>query len=94
MNLKELDLTVFDRDSLMEMRNNITKELNRRTAIKRNQIKASIQVGDKVKIDHPRVVGKTLIVQKIKIKKADVMEEGAASWDRGWTVPITMLEKI
>jgi|TARA_R100000008_G_scaffold85304_1_gene74876 hypothetical protein len=94
MNLKELDLTVFDRDSLMEMRNNITKELNRRTAIKRNQIKASIQTGDKVKIDHPRLAGKTLIVQKIKIKKADVMEEGAASWHSGWTVPITMLEKI
>ena len=94
MTLTELDLQVFDKAALMEMRNNITKELNRRTSIQRNQIKASIQVGDEVKIDHPRLKGKTLIVEKIKIKKADVKEVGAATWDRGWTVPITMLQKI
>ena len=94
MKLTELDLTVFDREALVTMRNNLTKELNRRTTIQRNQIKASIQVGDEVKIDHPRLKGKTLIVEKIKIKKADVKEVGAATWDRGWTVPITMLQKI
>ncbi len=94
MKLTELDLQVFDRAALVEMRNNITKELNRRTSIMRNQIKASIQVGDKVTIDHPKVEGKTLIVEKIKIKKADVKEVGASKYDRGWTVPITMLQKI
>tara|TARA_R100000655_G_scaffold93890_1_gene135250 strand:- start:818 stop:1108 length:291 start_codon:yes stop_codon:yes gene_type:complete len=96
MNLKELDLTVFDRDSLMEIRNSITKELNRRTAIKRNQIKSSIQVGDLVKIDHPQLHGKRLMVEKIKIKKADIKEigEDGTVFHPGWVVPITMLEKI
>ena len=90
------NLVTYDSDYLKELRNQITRELNRRTKVLRNQIKVSIQKGDRVtlKTEHPKVAGKTLIVEKIKIKKADVKVEGTGPYEGRWTVPITMLQKI
>ena len=94
--MKNFNIELQESEDLHSLRNQITKELNRRTKVLRNQIKVSIQKGDRVtlKTEHPKVAGKTLIVEKIKIKKADVKVEGTGPYEGRWTVPITMLRKI
>ncbi len=91
MNFSKMSL-----DELRDLRNQIAREMNYRNEVKRNQIKSSIQVGDHVKIDHPQLQGKRLIVEKIKIKKADIKEigEDGTIFHPGWVVPITLLQKF
>ena len=49
-------------------------------------IKAQIQVGDEVTVDHPKLAGQTGVITSIRRSKADVrMEFG------NYTVPISLL---
>ena len=90
--MTNFNIELQNTEDLQGLRNQITRELNRRTKVRRNQLKVSIQVGDRVTIDHPKTDGKVLIVRKMKIKRADVVVEGN-TFDR-FTVPITMLQKL
>ena len=90
--MTNFNIELQNTEDLQGLRNQITRELNRRTKVRRNQLKVSIQVGDRVTIDHPKTHGKVLIVRKMKIKRADVVVEGN-TFNR-FTVPITMLQKL
>ena len=90
--MTNFNIELQESEDLHRLRNQITRELNRRTKVLRNQLKVTIQEGDRVTIDHPKTDGKVLIVRKMKIKRADVVEEGN-TFNR-FTVPITMLQKL
>jgi len=90
--MTNFNIELQESEDLRSLRNQITRELNRRTKVLRNLLKVTIQEGDRVTIDHPKTDGKVLIVRKMKIKKADVVEEGN-TFNR-FTVPITMLQKL
>ena len=90
--MTNFNIELQNTEDLHGLRNQITRELNRRTKVLRNQLKVTIQKGDRVTIDHPKTDGKVLIVRKMKIKRADVVEEGN-TFNR-FTVPITMLQKL
>ncbi len=90
--MTNFNIELQNSEDLHSLRNQITRELNRRTKVLRNQLKVTIQEGDRVTIDHPKTDGKVLIVRKMKIKRADVVEEGN-TFNR-FTVPITMLQKL
>ena len=72
------------------------RELNERVVkaikSKRKQVIAEfeIKIGDKVKVNHPKLPGKSLIVREIKRTTATLqLETGYFSYK----VPITMIEK-
>jgi len=48
-----------------------------------------LNVGDKVKVNHPKLQGKSLIVKKIKRTTATLQVEGAFA---SYNVPISMIE--
>jgi protein involved in polysaccharide export with SLBB domain len=47
-----------------------------------------LNIGDKVKVNHPKLQGKSLIVKKIKRTTATLQVEGAFT---SYNVPITMI---
>lgn len=58
---------------------------------KRKQLIAQFElnIGDKVKVNHPKLQGKSLIVKKVKRTTATLQVEGAFA---SYNVPITMIE--
>jgi hypothetical protein len=48
-----------------------------------------LNIGDKVKVNHPKLQGKSLIVKKIKRTTATLQVEGAFA---SYNVPITMIQ--
>ena len=48
-----------------------------------------LNIGDKVKVNHPKLQGKSLIVKKIKRTTATLQVEGGFS---SYNVPITMIQ--
>jgi protein involved in polysaccharide export with SLBB domain len=48
-----------------------------------------LNVGDKVKVNHPKLQGKSLIVKKVKRTTATLQVEGGFS---SYNVPITMIQ--
>jgi hypothetical protein len=48
-----------------------------------------LNIGDKVKVNHPKLQGKSLIVKKVKRTTATLQVEGGFS---SYNVPITMIE--
>jgi protein involved in polysaccharide export with SLBB domain len=58
---------------------------------KRKQLIAQFElnIGDKVKVNHPKLQGKSLIVKKVKRTTATLQVEGAFS---SYNVPISMIE--
>jgi protein involved in polysaccharide export with SLBB domain len=59
--------------------------------LKRKQLIAQFElnIGDKVKVNHPKLQGKSLIVKKIKRTTATLQVEGAFA---SYNVPISMIE--
>ena len=59
--------------------------------LKRKQLIAQFElnIGDKVKVNHPKLQGKSLIVKKVKRTTATLQVEGAFS---SYNVPISMIE--
>lgn len=59
--------------------------------LKRKQLIAQFElnIGDKVKVNHPKLQGKSLIVKKVKRTTATLQVEGAFA---SYNVPITMIE--
>jgi hypothetical protein len=57
---------------------------------KRKQLIAEVElnIGDKVKVNHPKLQGKSLIVKKIKRTTATLQVEGGFT---SYNVPITMI---
>jgi protein involved in polysaccharide export with SLBB domain len=58
---------------------------------KRKQLIAQFElnIGDKVKVNHPKLQGKSLIVKKVKRTTATLQVEGAFA---SYNVPISMIE--
>jgi hypothetical protein len=58
---------------------------------KRKQLIAQFElnIGDKVKVNHPKLQGKSLIVKKVKLTTATLQVECAFS---SYNVPISMIE--
>jgi protein involved in polysaccharide export with SLBB domain len=48
-----------------------------------------LNIGDKVKVNHPKLQGKSLIVKKVKRTTATLQVEGAFT---SYNVPISMIE--
>jgi protein involved in polysaccharide export with SLBB domain len=48
-----------------------------------------LNIGDKVKVNHPKLQGKSLIVKKVKRTTATLQVEGGFS---SYNVPITMIQ--
>jgi protein involved in polysaccharide export with SLBB domain len=48
-----------------------------------------LNIGDKVKVNHPKLQGKSLIVKKVKRTTATLQVEGAFA---SYNVPITMIQ--
>jgi hypothetical protein len=59
--------------------------------LKRKQLIAQFElnIGDKVKVNHPKLQGKSLIIKKVKRTTATLQVEGAFS---SYNVPISMIE--
>ena len=59
--------------------------------LKRKQLIAQFElnIGDKVKVNHPKLQGKSLIVKKVKRTTATLQVEGAFA---SYNVPISMIE--
>ena len=59
--------------------------------LKRKQLIAQFElnIGDKVKVNHPKLQGRTLIVKEVKRTKAILQVEGAFA---SYNVPISMIE--
>jgi protein involved in polysaccharide export with SLBB domain len=59
--------------------------------LKRKQLIAQFElnIGDKVKVNHPKLQGKSLIVKKVKRTTATLQVEGAFG---SYNVPISMIE--
>ena len=59
--------------------------------LKRKQLIAQFElnIGDKVKVNHPKLQGKCLIVKKVKRTTATLQVEGAFA---SYNVPISMIE--
>jgi len=59
--------------------------------LKRKQLIAQFElnIGDKVKVNHPKLQGKSLIVKKVKRTTATLQVEGAFA---SYNVPISMIQ--
>jgi len=59
--------------------------------LKRKQLIAQFElnIGDKVKVNHPKLQGKSLIVKKVKRTTATLQVDGAFA---SYNVPISMIE--
>ncbi len=59
--------------------------------LKRKQLIAQFElnIGDKVKVNHPKLQGKSLIVKQVKRTKAILQIEGTVG---SYNVPISMIE--
>ncbi len=59
--------------------------------VKRKNLIAQFElnIGDKVKVNHPKLQGKSLIVKKVKRTTATLQVEGAFA---SYNVPISMIE--
>ena len=59
--------------------------------LKRKQliVQFELNIGDKVKVNHPKLQGKSLIVKKVKRTTATLQVEGAFA---SYNVPISMIE--
>jgi len=78
-----VQLTIED---LREINERVVKAMK----AKRKQLitQVELNIGDKVKVNHPKLQGKSLIVKKIKRTTATLQVEGGLA---SYNVPITMI---
>jgi protein involved in polysaccharide export with SLBB domain len=75
----------------LEQLSNLNKLVVNTIKLKRKQLIAQFElnIGDKVKVNHPKLQGKSLIVKKVKRTTATLQVEGAFA---SYNVPISMIE--
>ena len=85
--MTKLDLNQMTLEQLRELNHLIVGVMK----TKRNNLIAQFElnVGDKVKVNHPKLQGKLLIVKKVKRTTATLQVEGGFS---SYNVPITMIQ--
>jgi len=77
------DLSVIVRDLTDRKKTDVLK-----------QKRAQLNVGDHVRVNHPKLSGnKNLYILKVNIKKCIVQDRDNV-WNAGWNIPITLIEKI
>ena len=87
------DLQNLTISELKMLRNECNKEIKLRSDQEAIETKRELFEGMEVKVNHPKVKGKILIVEKVKIKKANLKEKGNTN-GQSWNVPISMIEII
>ena len=85
--MTKLDLNQMTLEQLRELNHLIVGVMK----TKRNNLIAQFEwnVGDKVKVNHPKLQGKSLIVKKVKRTTATLQVEGGYA---SYNVPITMIQ--
>ena len=85
--MTKLDLNQMTLEQLRELNHLIVGVMK----TKRNNLIAQFElnVGDKVKVNHPKLQGKLLIVKKVKRTTATLQVEGGYT---SYNVPITMIK--
>jgi hypothetical protein len=75
----------------LEQLSNLNKLVVNTIKTKRKQLIAQFElnIGDKVKVNHPKLQGKSLIVKQVKRTKAILQIEGTVGL---YNVPISMIE--
>jgi transcription elongation factor len=75
----------------LEQLSNLNKLVVNTIKTKRKQLIAQFElnIGDKVKVNHPKLQGKSLIVKQVKRTKAILQIEGTVG---SYNVPISMIE--
>lgn len=82
----------FSDAELRQMNEVLVARLNANRQVKNLMAKASLAVGMKVKVNHPKLAGKVLILTEIKRSKASVRPEGEIF--SGYSVPLSLVEAI
>jgi transcription elongation factor len=75
----------------LEQLSNLNKLVVNTIKTKRKQLIATVElnIGDKVKVNHPKLYGRSLIVKKVNRTTATLQVEGAFG---SYKVPISMIE--
>jgi hypothetical protein len=75
----------------LEQLGNLNKLVVNTIKTKRKQLIATVElnIGDKVKVNHPKLYGRSLIVKKVNRTTATLQVEGAFS---SYKVPISMIQ--
>ena len=86
-NMTQAQLNQLTLEQLRTLNEQVVKIMK----IKRKQLIAEVElnVGQKVKVNHPKLQGRTLIVKAIKRTTATLQVEGAFA---SYKVPISMIE--
>ncbi len=86
-NMTQAELNQMSFEQLRTLNEMVVKTIK----LKRKQLIAQFElnIGDKVKVNHPKLQGKSLIVKQVKRTKAILQIEGTVG---SYNVPISMIE--
>ena len=86
-NMTQAELNQMSFEQLRKLNEMVVKTIK----LKRKQLIAQFElnIGDKVKVNHPKLQGKSLIVKQVKRTKAILQIEGTVG---SYNVPISMIE--
>ncbi len=86
-NMTQAELNQMSFEQLRTLNEMVVKTIK----LKRKQLIAQFElnIGDKVKVNHPQLQGKSLIVKQVKRTKAILQIEGTVG---SYNVPISMIE--
>ena len=86
-NMTQTELNQMSFEQLRTLNEMVVKTIK----LKRKQLIAQFElnIGDKVKVNHPKLQGKSLIVKQVKRTKAILQIEGTVG---SYNVPISMIE--
>lgn len=82
----------FTDAELRQINHVLIARLNSSRQVQNAVAKASLQVGMKVKVNHPKLAGRELILTDIKRSKASVRPAGEVFG--GYTVPLSLVEAL
>ena len=86
-NMTQAELNQMSFEQLRTLNEMVVKTIK----LKRKQLitQFELNIGDKVKVNHPKLQGKSLIVKQVKRTKAILQIEGTVG---SYNVPISMIE--
>jgi protein involved in polysaccharide export with SLBB domain len=87
INITQAELNQMSFEQLRKLNEMVVSTIK----LKRKQLIAQFElnIGDKVKVNHPKLQGKSLIVKQVKRTKAILQIEGTVG---SYNVPISMIE--
>lgn len=85
------ELNELSIEELRSLNKLVIQVIENKKQIQSLDVKSKLYVGAKVKVNHQRLAGKNLTIEKINRTKAIVKEEGAMG---AYDVPFSMIELI